>query len=169
MVKQESFPGYGYMIKEGATTLWERWENLKGAGMNSHNHIMLGSVDPWFYKCLAGINAIESGWKSLRIKPYIPSDMDYVTASVNTIRGRVHVSWEKTVDFLRFVTQIPIGSTAELWLPKYESTSTILEGDMIIWEKGKSTTENSVITFNEEKEEYLIFELGSGFYEFKIN
>ncbi|MCJ7647403.1 MAG: glycoside hydrolase family 78 protein [Candidatus Lokiarchaeota archaeon] len=169
MVKQESFPGYGYMIKEGATTLWERWENLKGAGMNSHNHIMLGSVDPWFYKCLAGINAIEPGWKSLRIKPYIPFDMDYVTASVNTIRGRVHVSWEKTVDLLRFVTQIPIGSSAELWLPKYESTSIILEGDMIIWEKGKSTMDNSVITLKEEKVEYLIFELGSGFYEFKIN
>lgn len=169
MVKQTSFPGYGYMIKEGATTLWERWEKLEGAGMNSHNHIMLGSVDPWFYKCLAGINAIEPGWKSLRIKPYIPFDMDYVTASVNTIRGRVHVSWEKTGDLLRIITQIPIGSSAELWLPKYESTSTILEGDMIIWEKGKSTTDNSVITFKEEQEEYLIFEFGSGFYEFKLN
>jgi len=168
IVKQTSFPGYGYMIKEGATTLWERWEKLEGAGMNSHNHIMLGSVDPWFYKCLAGINALEPGWKSLRIKPYIPSDIDYVTASINTIRGRVHVSWEKTNDSIKIVTQIPMGCTAEVWLPKYDTTSAILEGENVIWEKGKTTTENAAITLKEEKEEYLLFELGSGFYEFKI-
>ena len=169
MIKQKSFPGYGYMIKEGATTLWERWENLEGSGMNSHNHIMLGSVDPWFYKCLAGINATEPGWKSLRIKPYIPSDMDYVTASINTIRGRVHVSWEKIADLIRLIIQIPIGSTAELWFPKKESTSNILEGEMVIWEKGVLITNNTAIKFKEENEEYLIFDIGSGFYEFKIN
>ena len=168
MVKQKSFPGYGYMIKEGATTLWERWENLEGAGMNSHNHIMLGSVDPWFYKCLAGINAIEPGWKSLRIKPYIPSDMNYVSASVNTIRGRIHVSWEKTGDYLRIVTQIPIGSIAELWLPKQKSTSTIIEGEMIIWENGTLIEDKSNIKAKKEMEEFLILELGSGFYEFRI-
>jgi len=168
MVKQKSFPGYGYMIKEGATTLWERWENLEGAGMNSHNHIMLGSVDPWFFKCLAGINAIEPGWKSLRIKPYIPPDMDYVTASVNTIRGRVHVSWEKTGDQIKVIIQIPIGSTAELWLSKPDSATTILEGEMVIWKEGKLNIDNSSIFFKEEKEEYLLFEIGSGFYEFQI-
>lgn len=42
---QESYPGWGYMVREGATTLWERWESITGGGMNSHNHITLGSID----------------------------------------------------------------------------------------------------------------------------
>jgi alpha-L-rhamnosidase len=61
------------MIREGATTLWERWEKMTGGGMNSHNHIMLGSVDAWFYKALAGIRCLEPGWRRIRIQPFIPT------------------------------------------------------------------------------------------------
>ncbi|MGC8746870.1 MAG: family 78 glycoside hydrolase catalytic domain [Candidatus Saccharicenans sp.] len=49
IILQESYPGWGYMIREGATTLWERWEKLTGRGMNSHNHVMFGSLDAWLY------------------------------------------------------------------------------------------------------------------------
>ena len=52
IIRERSYPGWGYMIDEGATTLWERWENREGSGMNSHNHTMLGSVDSWFYRVL---------------------------------------------------------------------------------------------------------------------
>ncbi len=58
-ITRASYPGYGYMIREGATTLWERWEFLTGSAMNSHNHIMFGSVDSWLYRCVAGISADE--------------------------------------------------------------------------------------------------------------
>ena len=74
LVTQTTYPGWGYMIKEGATTLWERWEYMAGGGMNSHNHIMFGSVDAWFYRVLAGINVDPSvfGFRRIMIKPYIP-------------------------------------------------------------------------------------------------
>jgi len=54
---QETYPGWGYMLANGATTLWERWELATGGGMNSHNHPMLGSVGAWFYRAVAGIQA----------------------------------------------------------------------------------------------------------------
>jgi len=44
IITQTSYPGWGYMLREGATTLWERWEKIEGEGMNSNNHVMLGSV-----------------------------------------------------------------------------------------------------------------------------
>ncbi|TFG23228.1 MAG: alpha-L-rhamnosidase [Promethearchaeota archaeon] len=167
MVTQTSFPGYGYMIKEGATTLWERWEKLEGAGMNSHNHIMLGSVDPWFFKSLAGMNALEPSWKLIRIKPFIPEDMDYVSASLKTIRGNLHVSWEKFSNSLKLVCQIPIGSNAELWVPK-EFGTVLKQGEDVIWEQGKYGVSNDIIEFIEENDTNLLLKLGSGYYEFKI-
>ncbi|MFX1568840.1 MAG: family 78 glycoside hydrolase catalytic domain [Promethearchaeota archaeon] len=167
IVNQTSFPGYGYMIAEGATTLWERWEKLEGGGMNSHNHIMLGSVDPWFFKSLAGVNALEPSWKLIKIKPYIPPDMDYVSASLNTIRGTLHVSWEKLVDKFKFTCQIPLGSTAELWFPRNNNGTLLREGEDVIWERGKQIS-NDLIKFLEENDDYLLFKLGSGHYEFKM-
>lgn len=167
MVNQTSFPGYGYMIKEGATTLWERWEKLEDVGMNSHNHIMLGSVDPWFFKSLAGMNVLEPSWKSIRIKPFIPEDMDYVSASLNTIRGTLHVSWEKLSDVFKLVCQVPFGTTAELWIPKFTNGKSLKEGKNVIWEQEKPIS-NDFIEFLREKDDFLLFKLGSGHYEFKM-
>ena len=167
MVNQTSFPGYGYMIAEGATTLWERWEKLEGAGMNSRNHIMLGSVDPWFFKSLAGMNALKPSWKSIMIKPFIPEDMDYVSASLNTIRGPLHVSWEKLSDRFKLVCKIPLGSTVELWFPKNNKGTSLKEGEIVIWEQGKQIS-NDLIEFLGEEEDYLLFKLGSGYYEFNL-
>ncbi len=99
LVTQTTYPSWGYMIWEGATTLWERWEYMAGGGMNSHNHIMFGSVDAWFYKALAGINADSSapGFEKIIIRPQVPGDLSYVSASVNTVRGLVSSSWRKAV------------------------------------------------------------------------
>jgi alpha-L-rhamnosidase len=58
---QKSYPSWGYMVAEGATTLWERWEKLTGQSMNSHNHIMFGSIDAWFYKYLGGLAPLKPG------------------------------------------------------------------------------------------------------------
>ncbi len=168
MVTQTSFPGYGYMIREGATTLWERWEKLEGPGMNSHNHIMLGSVDSWFYKCLAGINASEPGWRKIIIKPYIPKDMDYASGSTLTVRGRVFSSWEKLGNSLRFVVQIPIGVVAQVALSMKKEQSSIREGSQVIWKRGDLSSNNEDIKFNKLDEDKVIFEIGSGFYDFLI-
>ncbi|MHA1328348.1 MAG: alpha-L-rhamnosidase-related protein, partial [Promethearchaeota archaeon] len=81
IITQKSYPGWYYMIREGATTLWERWEKLEKGGMNSHNHAMLGSVDTWFYKHLVGIQPIEPGWKKIKIKPFFPDDMKFANSS----------------------------------------------------------------------------------------
>jgi len=166
MITQESFPSYGYMIKEGATTLWERWEKLEGGGMNSHNHIMLGSVDTWFYKTLTGIRCESPGWDTVSIKPFLPDDMEYARSTLNTCKGTLSCSWEKLGNFLKISITIPVGMKAETWIPIDDSTIQIRENSKVIWKESKIITEhmNSIMA----KENYLVYTLGSGFYNFEI-
>ncbi|MHA2391564.1 MAG: family 78 glycoside hydrolase catalytic domain [Promethearchaeota archaeon] len=168
MINQESFPGYGYMIREGATTLWERWEKLEGGGMNSHNHIMLGSVDTWFYKTLAGIKSLKPGWEELRIKPYIPHDLSNVGASIKTVKGFISSSWEKTKNSLRLTITIPVGCKAEVWLPIESKDTNIKEGQSIIWNNGNESDKNINLNFKEVVDNSVVYNIGSGFYEFCI-
>jgi alpha-L-rhamnosidase len=168
MINQKSFPGYGYMIREGATTLWERWEKLEGGGMNSHNHIMLGSVDSWFYKTLAGINVKEPGWKTIKIKPYIPEDMDYTTASIKTSKGLVISSWEKNKNTIKFRFLIPIGVKCYAWIPIINIDYQIKEKDTIIWSEGKYLSNSSDLNFIKYEENYVVLDFGSGNYEFLV-
>ena len=167
MITQESFPSYGYMIKEGATTLWERWEKLEGGGMNSHNHIMLGSVDTWFYKYLTGIRCETPGWQHIKIKPFIPNDMDYAHSSIKSYKGTISCSWEKLCDSLKISTNIPIGVKAEIWIPLLGSYKEIKENGDIIWSLNKVLGDK--IKFQKEEDNYVVFLLGSGFYTFNLH
>jgi alpha-L-rhamnosidase len=166
---QRSYPSWGYMIEEGATTLWERWEKLEGQGMNSHNHIMLGSVDAWFYRVIAGLAPAEPGWKRIRIKPHILGDLTHATATVKTIRGEVHVSWEKGEAALNFNVGLPANTLADVYVPLVDRMGAVKEGGNSIWAGGKAAEAVSGITTVGEEGEYLHLIAGSGFYEFEIS
>jgi alpha-L-rhamnosidase len=165
---QRSYPGWGYMISEGATTLWERWEKITSGGMNSHNHIMLGSVDAWFYRAIAGISCLAPGWKKIRIKPNVVGDLKYATARVTTVRGDVSVAWQKLEQSFEMICGIPVGATAEIYLPLSWQASRVIESGQILWEKGESKTRLSAVQFVGRKGEFLVFEIGSGYYQFQL-
>ena len=90
LLTQTSYPSWGYMLEKGATTMWERWEEATGKGMNSHNHAMYASIGSWFYKYLAGIKLPDTsvGFSDLIIEPVFPTGLDWVRAKLDTIRGR---------------------------------------------------------------------------------
>ncbi|MFX1487916.1 MAG: family 78 glycoside hydrolase catalytic domain [Promethearchaeota archaeon] len=166
MINQKSFPGFGYMIREGATTLWERWEKLESSGMNSHNHIMLGSVDSWFFNTLAGIKSLAPGWKAFRIKPFLAEDMNYAQAKLNTIKGIIYSAWEKKDGSIKLTANVPIGCKAEVWIPIQDDNRIIKEGDTVIWDKGEKNISNLGLNFKSIEENYIVFNIGSGYYEF---
>ncbi|MDR0668737.1 MAG: glycoside hydrolase family 78 protein [Treponema sp.] len=118
ILSRKTYPSFGYMVEQGATTLWERWEYLAGKGMNSHNHIMYGSVDSWFYRYLCGIIPLEPGWKRIRVSPRFPSGINNAHASLDTIRGPVEVKWERTGDrTIDLSVRLPAGIRAGISLP----------------------------------------------------
>jgi len=171
LVTQTTYPGWGYMLREGATTIWERWEYLADGGMNSHNHIMFGSIDAWFYKVLAGVNAdpANPGFKKIIIKPYIIGDLDYVSASLKTIRGIISSSWKKNENSLTLNVTLPINTQARVSIPRRKLGNIIIkESGKTVWENGSYIEGAAGIAGASEGDEYVTFEVGSGSYSFKI-
>ena len=125
LLLKEDYPSFGYMIKNGATTLWERWEKLEGTGMNSHNHVMLGSVDTWFYKYLSGIKPVAPGWKKIRIEPYFADQIDFVSAKIKTPNGSLEVSWKKQNKEYEIQIIIPVNTVGIFAVPESFKVSAI--------------------------------------------
>ena len=162
MMAQESYPSLGYMIKEGATTVWERWEKLTGTGMNSHNHIMFGTVDTWFYRALAGIQLGKPGWEKVIIKPAIPAALDHVSASIKTLKGQIQSSWNRNKHGFELKITIPVNTKAVLYVPKleYKTLTATINGLAIPGDAFSIVTENG--------EPYYRMEGGSGCYHFRL-
>lgn len=112
LITREEYPSWGYMLQNGATTVWERFELKKDPGMNSHCHPMYGAVGKWFYSHLAGIAPLEPGFEKALIRPYMPKKLLSVQAAAATCRGDISVRWEKTYGETRLLTSIPCGMSA---------------------------------------------------------
>lgn len=168
---QTTYPSWGYMIREGATTIWERWEYLTGSGMNSHNHIMFGSVDAWFYKALAGINADPSrpGFEKVIIKPHIVGDLTHVSASLKTIRGLIASSWWREKDSLTLEVNIPVNSVGEVYVPVIGAWNPVVkEGETIVWRDGELVQKVQGVTSARREGDHIVFNVGSGKYVFRV-
>jgi len=164
---QKSYPGWGYMIAEGATTLWERWEKLGGHAMNSQNHIMLGSVDAWFYRVLAGLSPALPGWKKVRVRPHVLGDLTFVEASLETVAGRIRSAWKRTRDVFSLEVRVPVGSTGEVRVPLLGPGARILESGKILWRAGHAVDPVPGIVLAGDDGGSVVFEVGSGAYSFE--
>ena len=115
---QTTYPSWGFMLANGATTLWERWENATGGGMNSHNHAMLGSVGAWFYRHLAGIQLAATAIAADRvlIRPPFVAGLNAAAATLETPRGTLACDWERGPQGLVLRLLIPLGCRVEVEL-----------------------------------------------------
>jgi len=130
------YPSWGYMIANGATTLWELWQKREGPSMNSHNHPMFGSVGSWLYKALAGINLAPgtAGFEKILIAPQMVRDLTHASGSTMTVRGEVSCAWSRTERSVRVEVTVPFGSEAEVVIPKLGIRDIkISEGGQTIW------------------------------------
>ena len=114
LLTKDTYPSFGYMLQNEATTIWERFELKKSKWMNSHNHPMYGAIGSYFYQYLGGIVPIEAGFARVRIQPYFPEKLLSVHAVVDTVMGDVSVRWSKRYGKLRLFIQIPFGMTADV-------------------------------------------------------
>lgn len=112
------YPGWGYMLAMGATTIWERWELGTTSAMNSHNHPMYGTISTWFYKHLAGITPLAPAFEQIRIAPCLPEGLSSVCASMDTPRGTAASAWERTPQGVRMEVTLPFGTPGEIVLPE---------------------------------------------------
>lgn len=119
MLKKRDYPGYLYMIDNGATTTWEHWN-----GERSHIHNCYNAIGSWFYQALAGIQPDEThpAYEGITIRPQFVEGISWVKAKKDTPYGQLGVEWEKNADALTISVQIPVGSHATLCLPVKQMT-----------------------------------------------
>ncbi len=116
IAQQRSFPGWGYMLERGATTLWEHWEYSDNTF--SHDHPMFGSISAWFYRYVAGIRPAGLGWSTIEFEPGLPHQIDAAEASYYTPNGPAAIQWKRDETGLHVDVTVPPYTKAVLILPK---------------------------------------------------
>ena len=94
MLNHYETPGYGFQLKQGATTLTEQWDPRQGS---SWNHFMLGQIDEWFFRSLAGIKQKPGthGMRHLVIEPQSVGNIHHIRASIETLYGKITIDYDK--------------------------------------------------------------------------
>ena len=133
LADRKTFPSWGWMLENGATTLWETWKESDNTF--SHNHPMFGSISAWFIRHLGGIQAADDavGFDRIVIRPQIGHGLTWVKSSHHSVRGLIESNWKITDNGKEFEIVIPPDTTAWIELP-------LAEGETIT-ESGKPLAE----------------------------
>lgn len=125
VLQQKTYPGWLFSVKNGATTIWERWDSwtpeqgFNKDGMNSFNHYAYGSVVGWFYDTIAGLRPLPDapGWKRFRIAPIPGGGLTHARATLQTPYGLAESAWKIEGARLKLSVRIPANTSAEVVLP----------------------------------------------------
>lgn len=153
LLLNETYPSWGYMIKNGATTWWERWNSdSSDSTMNSFNHYAFGSVVEWIYRAMAGINASADapGFKKTIIRPVFDptGKIDHAKGKYHSVYGEIVSEWQMNADnAVTLKVTIPANTTATIIKP--QMAKNFVKDDKVV---------------NVEK-----IEVGSGIHEFVIS
>ena len=130
IASNDTYPSWGYMYRNGATTIWELWNgNTADPAMNSGNHVMLlGDLILWEYEYLGGIRALEPGYSKIHLKPYPIEGLDFVNCSYNSVSGRIESRWKHEGNHFDWDFVIPANTTAEVCLPTAKGYETKVYG-----------------------------------------
>ncbi|PYI53163.1 alpha-L-rhamnosidase [Paenibacillus flagellatus] len=117
LIARREYPGWGYMIGQGATTLWEGWNDIE-----SHCHAWNGYPIRLLQEYVTGVRAIAPGFAEVSIRPFVPEGLRFAEACVTTVRGPISVRWERTGQatgsVLRLSLDIPASTKAKLSLDR---------------------------------------------------
>lgn len=119
---QTTFPGWGHMVAQGATTLWETWD-----GSSSLNHVAFGDISAWMYRTLAGIRPLQPGFKEIIIVPQPVGGLTWVRAEHDSPFGVIRSAWSIADEQFQLDVTIPPNSTAHVQLPN-GCTEEVTEG-----------------------------------------
>lgn len=167
-VSQPDRPGWVYMARNGATTMWERWNSDEsvGSGMNSLNHSPFTHVSEFFYEVLAGIQLEDAPvTERVTIAPALVDDLDWVDASVETPNGELAVAWKRDGERYRLSTTIPWNTSATIRLPD-ATDATVTESGTTL--DGSTNEPRSGVRTIDRDNGDVILEVGSGTYEFEV-
>jgi len=166
LLNLRTFPSWGFMIENGATTIWERWDGyVKGRGfqnpgMNSFNHWAFGAVGEWVWRHVAGINPDDHapGFREFTIRPRPGGGVSWARGSYDSIRGRIATDWKIGSGAFTLHVTVPANTTATVYVPATEADS--------VKEGGKKAGEAAGVAFLRYESGSAVFRVASGTYAF---
>ena len=166
LLNREDYPSWLYPVKQGATTIWERWDGQKPDGsfqtteMNSFNHYAYGAIGDWMYRVMAGIelDPAAPGYKHILIQPQPGGGFTSVSASHATPYGKVGSAWTLRDARFELSVEVPPNTNATVRLPKAQLAN--------LSESGKPLAEGNGITGRRQDGDVAVVEIGSGQYHF---
>jgi alpha-L-rhamnosidase len=159
---QTTYPGWGYMVSKGATTVWELWNgDTADPAMNSGNHVMqIGDLGVWMYEYLGGIRTDpdKPGFKHVLIRPYMAGDLKFVNASHKCMYGLIESRWKRDGGKVMLDVTIPVNTTATVWVPATNAAA--------VKESGVAAAKARGVKFVRMDQDAAVFEVTSGKYSF---
>ncbi len=159
LATKTDYPSWGYMLRLDRTTSCERWDGEGG----SLNHAPLGSaIDEWFYWGLAGIRPDESapGFEQILFQPYIPENLPWAKASIETARGKVACGWKREGGTVTMEVRVPANCRGRVSIPAGEAGQ--------IKEGGSALADAEGVRVIESSDNTTLVEIGSGAYSFQF-
>ena len=160
---QPGYPGWGYMVNHGATTIWELWNgDTANPAMNSGNHLMLvGDLVTWFYQNLAGIRTDRDhpAFKHIIMQPTPVGDLSYVQASYDSSYGKIVSDWKVAEGRFVWNLTVPPNTTATVYVPAQDPAA--------VTESAKPAGEAHGVKFLRNEAGAAVYEIGSGSYRFE--
>lgn len=126
LLTQRSYPSWGYMVEQGATSMWERWNSDQGdASMNSRNHYAFGAIGDFLFRRIAGIAPATPGFGKVRIAPIMSEVPGTGGATYHSVRGTIRTDWTAKGGRFRLDAELPGGVEGEVVLPGGRKASSV--------------------------------------------
>ena len=160
LAERKTFPSWGWMLENNATTLWEHW--AKDANTYSHSHPMFGSISAWFFRWPGGIQAADDavGFDRIAIRPQVVPSLKWVKCSHRSIRGLIESDWATTERGMSYAIVIPPNTTAVVELPS--------GADSKLTESDRPLTEAAGVELLPPAPGVQRLRVGSGRYRFSV-
>ena len=167
LVFNDTYPSWLFSVKNGATTIWERWDGwthdkgFQDVGMNSFNHYAYGAIGAWMYQVVAGLDLDETrpGYKHILIKPRPGGGLTHAKARLHSMHGMIESAWTLKNGKLRLEIKIPANTTATVHVPTKRAKEMKIDGHAL--------RKAPDVKFRRVERGAAVFEVGSGKYVFE--
>lgn len=112
-------PSWMYMIRHGATTLWEHWDNISPDGdirTESFTQCGAGCIGEAIYENILGLAPLEKGFREFRIRPGLGRNINRLRFSYESVYGQIRFSCEENGDSITFEVTVPFNTKAHVIL-----------------------------------------------------
>jgi hypothetical protein len=158
MASQKTYPGWGHMLDQGATTIWEQWD-----GQNSLLHSSFLSIGAWFIEGITGIrlDPAQPGYRHFVVRPGIVGDLTWAKGEHESPYGRIATDWKLSDGWLTLSVDVPANTSATVFVPTRAPFS--------VTESGQPAAQSSGVRFVKAGDGAAVFGIGSGTYVFRAS